>query len=495
MYDSQLIRTCFNDDEYGDGLLMARIFKDEIIFDVNEQMWYIWHDNYWKPDVCNQVFNLASRGLAKIYREEANAQNGLGHKRTGADYEKRARALLSRKRSTNVIHFAEKQPDLMLENARWDADPWVLACKNGVVDLKTGEIRNAKQSDYIRTVIATEYKHLQERCPSFDQFLKDIFYEENQVKTIKTIKFIQRLLGYGITGLAVEHIFPVLYGRKGRNGKDTLLKVLEHALGNNTSRPIAGPVGQEILLSGTKSPNSATPYIYELRFKRMAWVSETNEHAKLDPGQVKLLTGGGTLTGRLLNQNPIAFDPQHLLMLVTNFKPRAPINDYALWNRLLLINFGISFVDNPTQPWQKKRDKELFYKLKEEKSGILSWLIRGAIDWNRYTLQIPDHIEETTQEYAREEDDFSEFVAMFEMDEGVPGMSAPDVYREYQSWWASVAGSKKPLGNISFHRRFQDSGFHRTRIGNGYFYKNLRLKKSEPDITKISSVQELLEMK
>jgi putative DNA primase/helicase len=362
----------------------------------------------------------------------------------------------------------------MLENAQWDADPWSIACTNGVVSLKDGEMREAKQTDYIRAIIPTEYTNLQERCPNFDQFLKDIFDEDNKLRRRDTIKFMQRLFGYGITGLSIEHTLPILYGRKGRNGKDTLLRMIEYVLGEDVS----GPVGQEVLLSGTKSPNSATPYIYQLRFKRLAWVSETNENSMMDAGQAKLLTGGGTLTARLLNQNPITFTPQHLLCLITNFKPRAPINDHALWNRLLLINFGISFVNNPVHLWQKKRDKYLFDKLKEEKSGILSWLIRGALDWQRQGLDVPRHIENTTESYQQEEDDFSGFVNMFEVSQSVAGMEAKDIYREYVNW-ASIEGIK-PLGKINFGRRFNEY-FATIRTGRGYFYKHLRLKEQEPE--------------
>jgi putative DNA primase/helicase len=461
---------------------MARYFKDEILFDVDEHQWYTWTDNYWKPDKAGEVYRLASIGIANIYRQEANNQKGFGHNGKSDTLNKRAKSLLNKSRSTNIVHFAEKQPELFLLNAQWDADPWSLACKNGVVSLKTGELRPAKQQDYIRTVIPTDYTDIQESCPAFDKFLKDIFDEDNRLLANQTIRFMQRLLGYGITGLSVEHVLPILYGRKGRNGKDTLLKVLEHVLGED----ISGPVGQEVLLSGTKSPNAATPYIYQLRFKRLAFVSETNENARMDAGQVKLLTGGGTLTGRLLNQNPITFTPQHLLCLITNFKPRAPIHDYALWNRLLLINFGISFVPNPAQPWEKKRDKQLYYKLIEEKSGILSWLIRGATDWDRHGLDMPNHIEATTNMYQQEEDDFSGFTNMFETSNSVEGMKLKDVYLEYCNW-SGGQGIRRPLGKTTFARRFSEY-FHRERLSQGWFYKNLKLREPEP----VESISQLI---
>ncbi len=477
--DSQLIQSCLNNEEYGDAQLMAACFKDEILFDVDEQEWYVW-DSRWKLDKANQVYNLASIGLAKVYRKEAKNQP----KDIATLFNKRAKKLLNRNRLSNVVSIAEKQPDLMLENVQWDADPWSLACKNGVVSLKDGEIREAVQQDYIRTVIPTKYDHLQTKCPIFDSFLKDVFDEDNKFIANKTIKFMQRLLGYGVTGLSVEHILPILYGRKGRNGKDTLLNALIQVLGE----VISGPVGQEILLSGSKSPNAATPYTWALRSKRIAFVSETNENVNLDSGQAKLLTGGGMLTGRLLNQNPITFSPQHLLCLITNFKPRAPINDHALWNRIILINFGISFVNHPKEPWEKRRDKELHYKLIEDAPGILSWLIRGAIDWNRYGLSIPNHIEAATGMYRETEDNFSEFIDMFETRRGEVGLKPREVYAEYTNWCDNER--RKALGANRFYGVFSEY-FPRTKTNKGFMFKQLCLK---PEVMQpVNGVMELIE--
>jgi putative DNA primase/helicase len=336
----------------------------------------------------------------------------------------------------------------------------LLAVANGVIDLATGDFRPGRPDDYIRTATPTVWQGLNAPAPRWERFLKEIFVEDSAL-----IAFMQRLLGYAITGKVTEHILPILWGH-GRNGKDTLLETLRVVLG-----PSAGPVSKDVLIDKrTGNSGSASPHIYALRWLRLAWASETNAGAKFNAEQVKLLTGGGTLTARPLYGGMVTFAPKYTLLLLTNHKPRADADDYALWNRLLLIPFTQSFVDKPKLDNEHKADPHLLDKLKAEASGILAWLIRGCLAYQRDGLNPPASVRLATEAYQQEEDDLAQFIEECCIIGPSYQVEAGPLYRAYETW--AKGYGKIPWGSRTFGekivRRFKrDDGRIRVYYGIG----------------------------
>jgi putative DNA primase/helicase len=339
---------------------------------------------------------------------------------------------------------------------------------NGTIDLRTGGLQPGKPGDYIRTIAPIEWQGIDIQAPRWEQFLGEVFDGDGEL-----ISFVQRLLGYGLTGLSTEHIMAVLWG-VGRNGKDTLLEALSFALGG-----LARPVGAEVLLSGGRSPHAATPYLYDMRFCRLAWVNETSEGVRLDAGQVKLITGGGSITARQLYGKPITYRPKHLLLLVTNHKPHAPADDYALWKRLLLIPFTQSFVDDPKADHEHQRDPHLGEKLRDEAPGILAWLVRGCLAWQQEGLSTPHTVSEATEKYREDEDIIGQFVGEgCELGDGVE-VKASKLYATYREW-ADEYGLT-PISVTAFGIRMS-SRFEKVKRRDGNHYRGIGIEESEDDI-------------
>ena len=223
--------------------------------------------------------------------------------------------------------------------------------------------------EYLRTVIPTTWRGLEEGAPRFEQFLQEIFADRPQHEREELIAFLQRALGYGITGQTSEDVFLMFYGEEGRNGKDTLMTVLQRVLGQ-----VVGAVSNDVIIASGKfsTPGSAKPHLCALQGKRMAWASETDRGARFDVGQVKFLTGGGAIPARQLYGRDYTFEPSHLLILLTNHKPHADARDAAFWDRLCPIIFNLRFVDAPTLPSERTRDTRLSRTLEAEASGILA---------------------------------------------------------------------------------------------------------------------------
>jgi P4 family phage/plasmid primase-like protien len=243
-------------------------------------------------------------------------------------------------RINNVLTLAQEL--LGIKGSEWDSDPWLLGVANGVIDLRTGKLRNGRAADYIRTVAPTAWKGLDAPCPRWERFVSEVLSDEAD-----RVTFLQRLLGYGLNGTTSEHVLGICVGERGRYGKRVLFEALQHVLGDYAS---AGSTDVLIGQHFGRTAGSAQPHLMGLQGKRVIYCSETEEHDKLSTAQVKNITGGDPITARWLNANPVTFMPTHTLFLQTNRKPQAPADDDALWERVKVIEFKVRFVDEPKAP-------------------------------------------------------------------------------------------------------------------------------------------------
>jgi len=285
------------------------------------------------------------------------------------------------------------------------------------------------------------------------------------------ISYLQRLLGYSITGVTTRHILIILWGI-GRNGKGTLLETLGHVLGS-----LAGQVESEMILKQRLERPSGGPTsdIMALRGKRLVWASETGEERRLNPGKLKWLTGGDTLVGREpYGRRQVAFPPTHQLFLLTNSKPHAPAGDYALWQRLHLIPFTLSFVAEPLLGHQRRADEELPAKLKAEASGILAWLIRGCLAWQREDLRPPEIVKTATEGYRAEEDTVAQFIGEICVKGPSAKVAVKQLYAAYTKWT-----EENRIGAVSLMRlskEFVERGFQRDDTGRTVFFRGIGIR-------------------
>ena len=215
-----------------------------------------------------------------------------------------------------------------------------------------------------------------------------------------------------------------------------------------------------------------------LRGKRLVWSSEIEEGRRLNTGKLKWLTGGDTLTGRApFGKRQVTFQPMHTLFLLTNHRPQAPANDYALWARLHLIPFTQAFVEHPVKGQNEfKADPNLLDKLKSEAPGILAWLVRGCLEWQRQGLNPPEAVKSATANYRKDEDLIGQFIS-----EGCVAMpharvKAGELLEAYVKWCDE--GGLKPLSRNKFANQMLDR-FDRDDSGRFRIYMGIGLKKDE----------------
>jgi|SRR5271157_1768684 len=436
----QYIRDYMDMQQLGDAQLFARCFEGQVVYDSFEKEWYLWQGHHWQRDMHDHIRVLVSGHLGSIY---LRATAPLNEERACLDRElillstderdetekiktrireidsqiqsfiKRAKELRGRTYNTGVLYFTEALmavPTRADGTSIWDSQIGKIGVKNGVLDLHTGICRDGEPGDYIRTFSPTEWKGLHAPCPHFETFLQALF--ELREDREEVIAFLRRLLGYALTGTCKEAIFALLYGPEGRNGKSTLFKIIFAALG----KALAGGIANELLVDSGKSQkaNGPKPDLLELQGKRIAVASETQKGDKLDISAIKRYTGGDELGGRpMFGKHNVRFDQTHTLFLHTNFKPHADPADEAFWARACLIEFNMRFVEDPdpNRPNDRKYDTGLERRIiDEELSGVLAFLVRGAMDYDQNGLKKPQSVKLASEAYRTSEDTLQTFI-------------------------------------------------------------------------------------
>jgi putative DNA primase/helicase len=118
----------------------------------------------------------------------------------------------------------------------------------------------------------------------------------------------------------------------------------------------------------------------------------------MSEARIKQMTGGDTLTARFLHAEWFEFKPEFKLWLATNHKPIVKDSTHSMWRRVRFIPFEVQIL-------KTKQDKRLIEKLRSEYSGILNWIIEGALLWQHEGLEPPEIIQAATQNYREEMDD------------------------------------------------------------------------------------------
>ena len=449
---------CLNANRLGDGALFSALNQGQFLSNLSaKDEWYRWADHYWELDTRNTRFSKGVEGVVAKYNEEVDRLNEEIKKAREAENKDRARILAAQrdgfKKRINSLRDvgADKcltwatrvENCLGIRGEEFDRNAWLLACRNGVIELRTGKFRPGRPEDHITKATPHDWHDFDAPRPMFKDFL-DAVFESNA----ELIGFAKRFFGYGLLGAVPAHAFAILYGEGGRNGKGTLVETLQHVLGAH-----AGPIQSEMLLDQktARSASAPTPDIMTLKGLRIAFASETDEGRRFSAAKIKWLSGGDTLRGRHPNDKyETSFDPTHLLCLLTNHLPHAPAEDKAFWDRMHLIPFNVRFVHEPKEKNERPRVEGLKERLKEEAPGILAWLVEGNIEWQRQGLNPPDIVKDATRQYQFNEDVLGNFIAECCDLIEYPSDADKDTYEQYKvvynafkHWYEQTIGDNK----------------------------------------------------
>ncbi len=263
------------------------------------------------------------------------------------------------------------------------------------------------------------------------------------------VDFIWRLLGYGLITERKDNIFVIFWGEHGRNGKDTLIKLVTHVLGQTLSGDV--PVEMFLQIQSARNSSAPAPDVLALRGMCIAWVNEAEENQRFALSKLKKLTGGGYITARgLQDKQQTSWLQTHLPIMTTNELPKAKADDAAFWSRAILIKWPLSFVDNPEQAYERQADKDLFDKISAESKGVLVRIVKGCMDYLRDGLKVPEKVRNWTREQRANWDDVGQFISEWcELEEHQDDparylfkISAIDLHEAFSIWYARNRDSR-----------------------------------------------------
>lgn len=429
--------------------------------------WLVWDGCRWSSDAEKRIDTMAKRVADQVWKETAKLLPKADFA-TGKELTAFARSTASARGISNMLALAKSEPGVPILPDVLNAEPWLLNCPNGTIDLRTGKLRPHAQSDYLTTLCPTPYDPAA-TCERWQRAVDTILDGKRDL-----IGFVQRLLGSAIVGTVVEHILPILWG-DGSNGKGLFLETIMDDLGPD----YACKISSEVLMAskGDRHPTE----LADLHGKRLVVASETDDGRRLREGLLKEITGGDTIKARRMREDFWQFRPSHTLVLLTNHKPIVKGNDHGVWRRLCLVPFTQKFWDadrGQSGPPELKADKYLRDALEAEHAGILAWLVRGCLEWQCDGLRQPEEVTAATAEYRSEMDVIGAFLGECCIEEVGCTAKASDVYASYVAW--CKASGEHPITQRRFGIALSDRGLDRYK-SDGVWYRGLMLTEpSEP---------------
>jgi putative DNA primase/helicase len=420
--------------------------------------WLVWDGHRWEENAQYAVVRFAVDVAKEMLREAREVP-----KSEDKTVEKERLANLgfavssgNERRLSAMIKVAQSGHLIPIESDRLDQHRFLLNCSNGTLDLKTGNLMPFERSDYITKILNTPYDPYA-KCPRWEAFFNRIMDGDSDI-----ISFLQRALGYTLTGDIGEQCVFILYG-KGANGKSTMLSVLKSILGGYARQSAADTFME------SRNKSDAGYDIAMLKGARFVTSIETREGKKIDEAIIKQITGGDTVSCRRMREDFWEYDPEFKLFLSTNHKPVIKGTDHGVWRRLRLIPFNVRIPDD-------EKDKDLHLKLLEEAPGILAWCVRGCIDWQAGGLREPDEVWAVTKKYREEMDILGAYLdemCLLEKNHTVP---KKDLYESYVRWLKEAG--EFVVSHTKLTSQLKDRGFVDDRNAYYRFWWGIKLNDS-----------------
>jgi putative DNA primase/helicase len=437
-------------DDTGNAARFTDAFGDIVRYSYVRKNWYYYNGKTWVLDQEGKVKSLVDEVLEKMKQEPVYVTDDLDEEEAQKNLRKHIKYSRGSNGKTNMLkesqHLAPIQPE------QFDKDKHLLNVQNGYIDLKTGKLNDHDRSKYFSKIATVEYTDKID-YPQWQDFLIDIFDGNTDL-----INYMQRAVGYSLSGSTEEQVMFILYGN-GRNGKSVFLDIITEMLGSYTTN-----IQPQTLMVKPMS-GSANSDIARLQGARLVTTTEPNDGMRFDEGLVKQVTGGDTVTARFLYGDEFDYDPEFKLWMATNHKPIIRGTDDGIWRRMVIVPFTVQIPDH-------KVDKNLRYKLRREMTAILNWAVEGYQEWRRTGLNEPKIIKDQRQTYRTEMDSVELFIEECCYRKDGEREKSADLYRAYKQW--AKENNQYNMNSTKFGKEMSNK-FQKIR-SNGSWYVGLKLK-------------------
>lgn len=419
----------------GSGRLFSDIVRGQARYVASRKSWFIYDGTRWAPDegnmatmeMCKAIGDALTRYAFSIQDENERKQ-----------YLKYTMRWMTRNYRKTILDDAASVYNIGM--GEFDADVNLLNCKNGTLDLKTMQFRSHNPDDKI-TKIADVVYDPNAKCPRFEQFLIEVMSGDADKSA-----FLQKALGYALSGDSRYECMFILYGATTRNGKSTLMESILRVFGD-----YGLTVAPETIAAKQRNSSGPSEDLARLAGRRLANISEPSRGMRLNAAQVKSMTGNDSINARFLHCNSFDFRPQFKLYINTNYLPS--VDDMSLFssNRVRVIPFDRHF-----EPQEQDPNLKHLFAEEEAKSAILNWLIAGWQLLQKEGLDSPAAVVEATNEYSRDSNKIALFAEEKLIEDRTGEARTAEVYERYKEW-CDVNGCM-PENSTNFKKSLQTIG-------------------------------------
>ncbi len=456
----------FDDNHLGDARRFSSKFDGKIVFDNIQGRWYQYNCTHWFQDKGrvhkHRVTEVAAdfKAQSEYYKRRAKEEMTKPEFEVLTKTEKndhlkpflqkqkawaaRAKDLKDPTRINKVLDMASVATPgyLGIVGKEWNLDPYLFACGNKVLDLRTGKALDPDPRFFINRASEIEWKGLQAESDLWDMFLTQVFNEDQEL-----IDYIQKCVGYWMTGLMTFQEFYCLWGPQGRNGKGVFFRTLRKVMGSYFQMMPSKYLLDEKSLQNTDKPDQ---HLVSLEHTRLACASEAPKRAKFSEGAIKQLSGGDPITCRgMYSLDVTEFIPKFKMLFATNRVPAVNGDDKAFQERLRIIKFPCTFKQGveadpkaKIYPMNPQLEKEMHTP--DHLSGILAWCVRGAKDFlETGRLDAPESVLAETKDFMMDNDFIGEFLTdCLVVHPDAPQTNTPpeckaqmkDIYEVFKKW-------------------------------------------------------------
>jgi P4 family phage/plasmid primase-like protien len=437
----------FSPTEFGNAERLVALYGRDLRYCHLWGKWLVWDGRRFAQDdtggaLVSQLAKAMIRGIARdAWLVENEGRRGEMLEWCGKCH--------NRSKLENTVALAKTEKGVPVTPDEMDHDYDQVNVLNGVVDLRTSEIREHDRGLLMTKLIDIPFNPDAD-CPRFIEFLDQVLGGDKDL-----LRYVWKALGYSLTGYSSEQKLFFCYGN-GRNGKSTLIELVMRIMGD-----YAAAAPPDILMVRNQE-SAVSNDIAMLKGARMVATDETEDGKRLNEALIKRLTGSQRITARYLHQEFFTFDPTFTIWMSGNHKPQIRGTDVGIWRRVVLIPFNVTIAEEDV-------DRELPAKLWSEREGILAWLIDGARAWFEEGLGQVETIDSAVASYREESDTLGAFLTECTYIDSEAKVLSSAMYDRYTKW--AKQNNEYVMSQKRFSQAMAERGEQKARETAGvYFY-------------------------
>lgn len=437
------------DAAFSDAVLADTVCSDELDGQYTWSQglgWMQWTGKLWQPATDAAVTEAVRQWALDRFSKVLDSQRADPNKDLKSQMDG-WRGALARAKITNLVALSrgilESHPD------DFDADPDLLNCPNGVVDLRTGLMSPHDPDLRMTKITGAEYVKGAAH-PDWDKAL--------QALPAEILDWYQLRKGQAITGHMTSDDLVIIQHGGGSNGKSAVLGATSNAAGTKASGYYLQVADRALL--GNGNDNHPTE-LMDFMGARYAVLEETPEARRLDTNRMKKVAGTEQITARRIAKDPVTFNATHSLFLNTNHKPVVDETDHGTWRRLALVTFPYTFrkdAGDVRGPMDRLGDPTLRERCKTDPQVLeaaLAWMVEGARRWyaaGRIMPLIPERVARDTLAWRAEADPVLSFINNALTFDYKRHVLSSELYQAYND--ALTEKGQRPCSDRTFTERF-----------------------------------------